>query len=254
MNNKLSSLACDIYKLIDKIDSLNKDNTTFYVLKNIQDTIMRFKIFIPQYAGEWKDLSIGLKLEKIAVDSFVAFFSIFAKDGAALWELASSKFTEGLDYINKNGELLNNVSDLKNYKLEKIAADKLKSQKLKKDARGIRLHSDSSLAKSVGNSIEFRNLITNEKIKQKLLKGETIAQTSLSLNWNPNNFTALHNCDVLNIRCENGTLYATILDTIDYNANELLVKPPRDLQEAGAIENYFVIVEIEEPLSKYFQR
>ena len=31
----------------------------------------------------------------------------------------------------------------------------------------------------------------------------------------------------------------------------MLVKYPRDLQEAGAIENYYVVIDIAEPISKY---
>ena len=44
-----------------------------------------------------------------------------------------------------------------------------------------------------------------------------------------------------------------MIDTIDYNTNDIKVKLPRDLQEAGAIENYYVLIEIAEPVSKYFK-
>ena len=43
----------------------------------------------------------------------------------------------------------------------------------------------------------------------------------------------------------------TVLDTVDYNPNQWWVKYPRDLQEVGAIENYYVVIDIAEPISKY---
>ena len=43
-----------------------------------------------------------------------------------------------------------------------------------------------------------------------------------------------------------------MIDTVAYNPNDIKVKLPRDLQEAGAIENYYVLIEIAEPISKYF--
>ena len=44
-----------------------------------------------------------------------------------------------------------------------------------------------------------------------------------------------------------------MIDTVDYNPNYIKVKLPRDLQEAGAIENYYVLVEIAEPVTTYFK-
>ena len=57
----------------------------------------------------------------------------------------------------------------------------------------------------------------------------------------------------MNIHVKNGILYATVLDTVDYNQMIFKVKLPRDLQEAGAIENYYVLIEIAEPVSTYFK-
>ena len=40
----------------------------------------------------------------------------------------------------------------------------------------------------------------------------------------------------------------TIFDTVDYNFGEKLVKIPRKIQEAGLLENYYIIVYISIPL------
>ncbi|MBR6098265.1 hypothetical protein IKP85_00800 [bacterium] len=40
----------------------------------------------------------------------------------------------------------------------------------------------------------------------------------------------------------------TIFDTVDYNFGEKLVKIPRKIQEAGLLENYYIIVNISIPL------
>ena len=36
--------------------------------------------------------------------------------------------------------------------------------------------------------------------------------------------------------------------------HDIKVKLPRDLQEANAIENYYILIEIAEPISKYFKK
>lgn len=205
---------------------------------------------IEQYLNEYKNLDNKLKAEKLAVDSIVALGAKSAEDAAALWDLASSKFKRGLDYIEKNGKIINKIDDLKNNNLQKVVRNKLEQQINKAEARGVYLNSNSSLSKSISSSLKFKRVINNNK--EKLLNGEIIAKVPTFLNSNWNNFLSINGCDILNIRIENEILYATILDTVDYNPNDIKVKLPRDLQEGNAIENYYIIIEIAEPVSKYF--
>ncbi len=251
LDNRLAGIEYDVYKLIDKIETLNIDTISASVVKKIEKEVEKIKNAIGGYLTEYKGLDRKLKAEKFVVDGLVAVCSFSAKDAAALWVLASSKFKRGLEYINKNGKMVNKVSDLKNENLQKEVRNKLHSQIQKQESRGIHLYSNSSLSKSLSNSLKFKSIINANK--ERLRNGETIPKISAFLGWNWNNFLSINGCDILNVHVKNGILYATVLDTVDYNPNQWWVKYPRDLQEAGAIENYYVLVEIAEPVSKYFK-
>mgnify|MGYP002606153400 FL=1 len=250
LEGRLTRLEYDVYKLIDKIESLSLDTIDKYVIQKIEKQMDEITKIIEQYLNEYKNLDNKLKAEKLAVDSIVALGSKSAEDAAALWDLASSKFKRGLDYIEKNGKIINKIDDLKNNNLQKVVRNKLEQQINKAEARGVYLNSNSSLSKSISSSLKFKRVINNNK--EKLLNGEIIAKVPTFLNSNWNNFLSINGCDILNIRIENEILYATILDTVDYNPNDIKVKLPRDLQEGNAIENYYIIIEIAEPVSKYF--
>ena len=251
LDNRLAGIEYDVYKLIDKIETLNIDTISASVVKKIEKEVEKIKNAIGGYLTEYKGLDRKLKAEKFVVDGLVAVCSFSAKDAAALWVLASSKFKRGLEYINKNGKMVNKVSDLKNENLQKEVRNKLHSQIQKQESRGIHLYSNSSLSKSLSNSLKFKSIINANK--ERLRNGEIIPKISAFLGWNWNNFLSINGCDILNVQVKNGILYATVLDTVDYNPNQWWVKYPRDLQEAGAIENYYVLVEIAEPVSTYFK-
>ena len=251
LESRLTGIEYEIYKLKDKIELLNIDTISASVVKRIEKEVEKIKNAIGGYLTEYKGLDRKLKAEKFVVDGLVAVGSFSAKDAAALWVLASSKFKRGLEYINKNGKMVNKVSDLKNENLQKEVRNKLHSQIQKQESRGIHLYSNSSLSKSLSNSLKFKSIINANK--ERLRNGETIPKISAFLGWNWNNFLSINGCDILNVHVKNGILYATVLDTVDYNPNQWWVKYPRELQEAGAIENYYVLVEIAEPVSKYFK-
>ena len=67
-----------------------------------------------------------------------------------------------------------------------------------------------------------------------------------------NSHLALHKCDVKNIFLDQSNfIHALIVDTVDYNFGEAEVKELNELQEAGFLENYIIIVNIVEPLEFY---
>lgn len=244
-----------IYRLLDKIDILTKETIDKFVIEKIQKEIERIKNNVQSYANEYKDLSLKLKAEKLTVDAGVKIASPLARDAAALWQLASSKFTRGLDYIEKNGKIVEKVSDLKNHKLENFISTKLNSQLGVKNTRGVVFNVDSSISASIVNSKEFNEFMkTNiEKFIDKSLSNKSIGDTSLSFKLanSLNNFGAIHNCDIIDMKVVNGIFHAKVIDTVEYNPNELIVLFPRDLQEGGAIENYYVIIEISVPIEKW---
>lgn len=251
LEKRLLWIENDVYELIEKIETLTIDIISKNVIQKIEKEIDEVIKSIREYANEYKNLEAKIIAEKIIVDLFVQAGSPIANDAAALWILASGKFSRGLEYIEQNGEIINKVSDLNNKDLEKIVRNKLKSQINKTEARGIHLNASSTLSKSIANSMDFKKII-NQNINKLVFENKNILKESTYLDSTVNNFLAIHGCDILNIHVSNGILYAIVLDTIDYNKNEILVKLPRDLQEADAIENYFILVEIAEPISKYF--
>ena len=250
----MTGIEYEIYKLIDKIELLNIDTISASVVREIERGIERevekIKNAIGGYLTEYKGLDRKLKAEKFVVDRLVAVGSFSAKDAAALWVLASSKFKRGLEYINKNGKMVNKVSDLKNENLQKEVRNKLKEQINKKESRGVHFKSSSSISQSIANSNEFKQIIKSH-IEELVFNKKRIDKISAFFNEPLNNFAAIHGCDILNVYVKNGILYATVLDTVDYNPNQWWVRYPRDLQEAGAIENYYVVIDIAEPISKY---
>ena len=250
LDNRLAGIEYDVYKLIDKIETLNIDTISASVVKKIEKEVEKIKNAIGGYLTEYKGLDRKLKAEKFVVDGLVAVGSFSAKDAAALWVLASSKFKRGLEYINKNGKMVNKVSDLKNENLQKEVRNKLKEQINKKESRGVHFKSSSSISQSIANSNEFKQIIKSH-IEELVFNKKRIDKISAFFNEPLNNFAAIHGCDILNVYVKNGILYATILDTVDYNPNQWWVRYPRDLQEAGAIENYYVVIDIAEPISKY---
>lgn len=251
LEGRLTRLEYEVYKLIDKIESLTRDTIDRYVIQKIEKQMDKIKKIIEQYLNEYKNLDNKLKTEKLAVDSIVALGSKSAEDAAALWVLASSKFKRGLDYVEKNGKIINKIDDLKNNNLQKVVKNKIYSQFDKKESRGVYFYSNSSIAKSVSESQEFKQIV-NKNIDAMLHEKKIIAKESAFLEKSLNNYLAIHGCDILNIRVENGILRATVIDTVDYNKGDIKVKLPRDLQEGDAIENYYIIIEIAEPVSKYF--
>lgn len=190
------------------------------------------------------------KCDKWLVDLIVKLGEKLGPDAAALWKIAASKFEEGKDYIKKNGYLVKKVSDLKNPKLEKIIKEKLSSQKLNTNSKGIIFHSKSSLANSIINSYTFKDFIKKNIVELSL--NDKIKDTSLSFRQDINNFLAIRNCDIIDIYIDNqNTIHAKIIDTVDYNSGEWLVALPHNAQEHGLLENYYIIVEIEYPYEKW---
>lgn len=109
------------------------------------------------------------------------------------------------------------------------------------------MHTDSSLSRNIMKSKELAEFLVNNM--RNLNKKRQLTNTSLSFQSGLNNFAAIHNCDIIDIVVdENDVFRAKVIDTVDYNAKEWWVKLPKDLQDGGAIENYYIIAEIALPI------
>lgn len=200
---------------------------------------------------------LRLKALQLKWDEQVESNKAWGEDAAAIWKLASSKFTEGLDYIKKNGYLLSSINELNNEELETAIRKKLEKQIKKSDAKVLVLNENSSLANHLSKDLEFVDFI--RKNLSKLKSNKKIPDDSLHFTilekYRASSFNAhfaLHRCDIKNIYLdENDILHATILDTVDYNSKEKEVEELRELQEAGFLENYVIMINIAEPLLTY---
>jgi len=177
-----------------------------------------------------------------------------AEDAGAIWKLASSKFTEGLDYIKNNGYVVNKISDLNNKELEQFIRQKLKTQiSQNKNIKGVVFNEDSSLSLSIVNSSRLWTFI-RENIK-KLEDKRTLPNDNLNFhifNSNVNDHLAIHRTAVVDIHLDNhNIIHLKLIDTVDYNFGEKEVEELRELQENGFLENYYIIVKIAVPLSDY---
>ena len=210
-----------------------------------------------KYLDEYKELNLFLASMKAITDGLV-YANRKYEDAAGLWVLESSNFTRGLDYLNKNGKLIEHISDLNNPELEKIVTKKCATQNFNTDdPKGIIFHKDSSIAKSIVTSIDLKQklkqIITNN-ISNLVLNNEKIDKISFDfkLRQGINNFASMHLCDIYNLKIKNKYVKMTLLDTVDYN--DWKVFAPKALQDAGIIKNYYFIIEIEIPLNEVVEK
>ena len=183
-------------------------------------------------------------------------------DAIALWHIASEKF-EGKtakEYIEKNGKIVDEISDLNNQELEHFIKAKLKKQIGKEETRGIIFHKNSSLSKAIKEDKNFQKILSkiiNENINR--LRLNYSVKTSIKEFESVNLKNAVGEADIINIRMDSfGNIYALLIDTYDFNADDdrLLVLKGRGYQEKGLIENYYYIVTIKmskNELQQYLQ-
>ena len=69
------------------------------------------------------------------------------------------------------------------------------------------------------------------------------------MGWKPNLQTR-----AIDIQVKNGLLYATIIDTVDYNSKDWTVIILRILQEHDMLEGYYLVTKIIEPISTWLYR
>ena len=115
---------------------------------------------------------------------------------------------------------------------------------------GMIYKANSSVAKAISNSKEFKTFIQDKKAQ--LINNKSIANSSFYFAWNSNlNLNlALRNADIIDIHLDsNNTLHAKVVDTYDFNYGDIDPKIviPRVLQQNNIIIPYYTIINIEIP-------
>ena len=249
----IQSLEIEVNRYIDRLPELGRfSDEEFFQKKSFE------LIHLSTRRKELFDQAEYLRLKALQLkwDERVANYEYIlnAEDAGAIWKLASSKFTEGLDYIKNNGYVVNEISDLNDKELEQFIRQKLKTQiSQNKNIKGVVFNEDSSLSLSIVNSSRLWTFI-RENIK-KLEDKRTLPNDNLNFhifNSNVNNHLAIHRADIVDIHLDdNDIIHLKIIDTVDYNFGEKEVEELRELQENGFLENYYIIVKIAVPLSDY---
>lgn len=171
-------------------------------------------------------------------------------DAKEMWKASSHDFNYSKNYIQKNGSLINSISELPSYELQKTVERKLKEQLGINDTLGVILKSDSTLSQAISQSKEIKEHFA--KYKSQLVNGKIIRQASTYFSSNENLSKALGHADILYTHIDKDkNLYMLVFDTYDFNKgdHDWRVRQVRDLQDARYIRNYYTLNVIIIPIS-----
>ena len=168
-------------------------------------------------------------------------------DAINFWNIASGRRRkkQSAEYIKRNGKFYNNigeiVKDFPQYK-EQIK-EKVKKQFKKDDVPAIVFHENSSVAKAISKSAELNDFIY--KNVSALKSGEEVSG-SLGFTSDSNLHSAFGKVDVLSAKLQGKYIEFILLDTYDFNPNEInpLVQMGYSAQKAGLLNPYFTIVKV----------
>lgn len=175
-----------------------------------------------------------------------------AYDTNALWQIASYDFQKSGEYIRQNGKVVSSISQLPE-RLQRAVRPKVKQQFKEKDLTGVIFHTESSLAKAIERSKEFKTYIKNNKAR--LLHKEKI-NGSLSFSRLSNVGLALGKTDIIDLHIDsNGNLTAQMVDTYDFNRDDSFfgVEWARNQQERHRLRGFYTITEISIPVERWLK-
>ena len=168
-------------------------------------------------------------------------------DAINFWNIASGRRRkkQSAEYIKRNGKFYNNigeiVKDFPQYK-EQIK-EKVKKQFKKDDVPAIVFHENSSVAKAISKSAELNDFIYKNVTALKSGKEVT---GSLGFTSDSNLHNAFGKVDVLSAKLQGKFIEFILLDTYDFNPNEInpLVQMGYSAQKARLLKPYFTIVKV----------
>ena len=167
---------------------------------------------------------------------------LVGKDAANLLRL-SKKNAKLYTPYTENAKKYNSINELPE-KYKKVIREKLISQNLPINSRGLIFTANSEPSKRVTESKDFKDLILSnlDNIKEKQIN----TSIEFKKSSNENLYYSYHYADIMNLRIDKkGDIYGDLIDTTDYNKGDenILVKAARPLQLSGEITPIFVIVQ-----------
>lgn len=163
-----------------------------------------------------------------------------AYDANKLWDVSAYNFEKSGKYIEENGYKVNSVSEFP-HALQNFVSNKLYKQIGIPDAKGIVLKPDSSLSKSILQSNEFKEFLSNNI--HKILAGQAVKGSVNFTGWN-NTHLSLGHADIIDVFMDSkGNIYAKVIDTYDFNKDDpfFLVEWAHNLQDLKMLKNFFTI-------------
>ena len=152
----IQALEIEVNRYIDRLPELGRfSDEELFQQKSIE--LIHFRTNVTNLNNELA--IVKARFGQLWLNGLVGNNKDFGPDAAAIWKLATSKFTDGLEYISENGYLVNKISDLYNKDLETFVRTKVKEQYKQNESRGIILKDDSTLAKSIMKSAIIKNFI-----------------------------------------------------------------------------------------------
>ena len=187
-----------------------------------------------------------LEKQKAMLDKAILCATPLLKQASKLWEISSTKFEAGEDYINENGALYDSINNIANEKIRNYVHDYIQKQYDADDSKGIVFHHQSTLAQKIMHSNAFKNYI--KKNKPKFVPNTTFPDTTVAFEYPDFDlYFAIHRASVINIKIDDKNNFcAIVVDTYDFNKNSSnnIVRKAYSLQKNNLIENYFIIVNI----------
>ncbi len=238
----------DISILKDKIATTE----TIEEISRLQRELQKIKDYV-------KEIIENKIIENITkgITNFLAPIAAIALDSPEAYQLyrvGSPGLNNNPEYVQKNGKLYDSINDLKNTNLEREIEARLKSETGKEDCKVLKLHSDSSMAKKIESSDDFKDFLINNP---NLLKPNGSLQEAKITFQKNDLYNALHGAVIKDARTDTqGNLTLTVQDLWNFNKGRTSVKGRigEKLQNEGSLENYYIIIDIKIPkeeLEKY---
>lgn len=195
----------------------------------------------------------GFNLTKMVNNFNNATNKNFVNDGAEFWNASVNNLNT--DYIKNNSIIIDHPNNLPSKSLTKIVQNKLHSQNLDTNTKGVIFDENSPVSIAIGKSSSFQNFVHQNYIS--LINGNTV---NGSIGFNPltesNLWLAVNKIDIVYMYIdENGNIISVLLDTYDFNKfdNRPIVILGRNEQNTGNSIPYYTIINVKIPLEQWIK-
>lgn len=182
-----------------------------------------------------------------SMDKVISFFSPFSPNGSSLWNIASKDIEKNMDYITKNGQLYDSISNLNfSSEVKNIIKEQVQTQFGLNDCQGIVFHENSNIAQKILKSNALKNFLI--KNTQQLVKNGIIKNSSMGFDVKQDSdlWSALGKVKVIEAKLNKDSFEMLLSDTYDFNKDSRnpLVIMGRRVQDANLLVPYFTIIKI----------